>query len=89
MYSAGLDSNLLAKSVSRFSDVNAFSLGFESFKDSPNDEIPLASNIANEEQDINYLTRYLSNNEILDNIGQYLENLDTLSIMDNINEINE
>ncbi len=79
MYSAGLDSNLLAKSVSRFSDVNAFSLGFESFKDSPNDEIPLASNIANEEgYKLSY--RYLSNNEVLDNTDQYLENLDTLSI---------
>jgi asparagine synthase (glutamine-hydrolysing) len=79
MYSAGLDSNLVAKSVSKFTKVNAFSLGFDSFKKSKNDEIPYARMIAADEG-YKFNFRYFSDNELLSYLDQYFNDLDTLSI---------
>ncbi len=79
MYSAGLDSNLIAKSMSKYTDVNAFTIGFDSFKATKYDEVPLAKKIAISEG-YSFHHEYLSDEQILSNFNIYLDNLDTLSI---------
>lgn len=79
MFSAGLDSNLIAKSCSKEIDINAFTIGLESFKGTQQDEIPLARKVAQEENyGFNY--EYISDKHLMDCFDKFLIDLDTLSV---------